>query len=42
MHSLLTKSIQAKAWRYQVLRFGNYKPQKPLTKAIVRAAKCSN
>lgn len=37
--NLLTNSLKlkAEAYQYQVLRFGNYKPQKPLKKAIARA-----
>lgn len=37
--NLLTNSLKLKAaaYQYQILRFGNYRPQKPLKKAIARA-----
>ena len=37
MKTLITHSLKLKAEAYQVKRFGNYRPQKPLSKAIARA-----
>ena len=41
MKSLITKSLKlkAEAYQYQVMRFGNYRPHKPLTKAIASSGK---
>lgn len=41
MKSLITKSLKlkAEAYQYQVMRFGNYRPHKPLTKAIASNGK---
>lgn len=36
MKLLLTKHLKAKAVKYQVKRFGNYIPPKPLSKAIAK------
>jgi hypothetical protein len=38
MRSVITESLKlkAEAYQYQVKRFGNYRPQKPLSKAITR------
>ena len=38
MKTLITHSLKLKAEAYQVKRFGNYRPQKPLSKAIARVA----
>lgn len=44
MKNVLTDSIRlkAEAYQYQVKRFGNYRPQKPLGKAVLANVRAAN